>query len=151
MMHVVGFGSFWHKADKNLLVNDSTPLVAYIGAGGIAGCKTFAPVTCANSVPVEGSRGGAGTLYSHWDETTFNNELMTGFINSGTNPLSVMTVRSFEDLGYVTNPAAADLYTPPAATNLRANVVAASAALAAQAWEKPLAHPPRVFRIPGSN
>ncbi len=151
MMHVVGFGSFWPKKDKNLLINDSTPAVAYIGAGGIAGCKTFAPVTCANSVPVEGTRGGAGTLYSHWDETTFNNELMTGFINSGRNPLSVMSVRSFEDLGYVTNAAAADPYIPPSTTNFRANVVAASAALGTDAWEKPLAHGPRPFRIPGSN
>ena len=27
--------------------------------------------------------GGSGTAGSHWDEETFNNELMTGYINDG--------------------------------------------------------------------
>jgi hypothetical protein len=33
---------------------------------------------------------------------------MTGFLNAGSNPLSVLTVRSLEDLGYTVNAAAAD-------------------------------------------
>jgi hypothetical protein len=151
MLHVVGVGTYWDSlpGNKNLLINYG-PNVAYIGAGGIAGCKAFGAVnTCATSVPVEGDQGGDGTINSHWRETTFGNELMTGFLNRGTNPLSVMTVRSIDDLGYVTNPAAADAY-PDANTdktwNLRAsfrlNDISATAAPPG-VWEKPLKRNPR--------
>jgi hypothetical protein len=119
MLHVVGIGSYWDSlpGNKNLLINYG-PNVAYIGAGGIAGCKAIGAVnTCATSVPVEGDQGGDGTIDSHWDERTFGNELMTGFLNSGTNPLSVMTIQSLQDLGYVTNVADADPY--PNATTVK--------------------------------
>ena len=36
------------------------------------------------------------------------NELMTGYINLGDNPLSLVTIQQMADLGYVVNPAAAD-------------------------------------------
>jgi hypothetical protein len=54
--------------------------------------------------------GGAGTFNSHWRESTFGSELMTGYINSGHLPLSVMTVRSIGDMGYTVNPSGADPY-----------------------------------------
>ncbi len=71
--------------------------------------------TGGNKVPVENCAGiagcGAGTYNSHWRESTFFNELMTGYLNNGTaNPASVMTIASMEDLGYVVNYAAADSY-----------------------------------------
>jgi hypothetical protein len=150
MLHVVGIGVYWDSlpGNKNLLINYG-PNVAYIGAGGIAGCKAFGAVnTCATSVPVEGSQGGDGTINSHWRETTFGNELMTGFLNRGTNPLSVMSIRSLEDLGYVTNPADADTY-PDANTvktwNLRASfrLDDISATPTPGVWEKPLKRNPR--------
>jgi len=157
MMHVVGFGSFWDSSAKNLLINDSTPLTsstaAYIGAGGIAGCKALgAVVTCANSVPVEGTQGGAGTLYSHWRESTFGNELMTGFLNSGTNPLTVMSIRSLEDLNYTVNPAAADPYTLPAGVSLRASFRAEdiSATPTPGEWERPFPRAPRALPTVGA-
>ena len=140
MMHVVGFGTFWDTTSTNLLINYGAN-VAYVGAGGIAGCKAIGGNTiCATSVPVEGSQGSEGTINSHWRESTFGNELMTGFVNSGTNPLSVMSIRSLEDLGYTVNPAVADKY-PDANTrvviNLRSildgNAVGSSAA---PAWER---------------
>ena len=151
MLHVVGFGSFWR--DDNLLINDSTSAVAYIGAGGIAGCKSLgAAVTCANSVPVEGTSGGAGTLYTHWSEQTFYNELMTGFLNSGANPLSVMTIRSLADLNYTVNPAAADPYTLPVGTNLRASFRFddITATPTPGVWERPLPHTPRALPTVGA-
>jgi hypothetical protein len=114
MLHVVGFGSFWDSAAKNLLINDGTPSVAYIGASGVAGCRAIGGLsTCISFVPVEGDQGGIGTLYSHWDEATFSAELMTGFLNPGSNPLSAMTIRSFEDLGYTVNSSASDSFTIP--------------------------------------
>jgi len=146
MMHVVGFGSFWDSTAKNLLINYGTN-VSYNGAGGIAGCQQLgAAVTCASSVPVEGTQGGAGTINSHWRETTFGNELMTGFLNTGTNPLSVMSIRSLADLGYTVNPAAADPYTLPVGTNLRASfrINDVTATPTPGEWERPaLPHPPR--------
>lgn len=150
MLHIVGIGVYWDSlpGNKNLLINYG-PNVAYIGPGGIAGCKALGAInTCATSVPVEGDQGGDGTVNSHWDESTFGNELMTGFLNRGTNPLSVMTIRSLEDLGYVTNPAAADAY-PDANTvktwNLRASFRLGdiSATPTPGVWEKPLKRSPR--------
>lgn len=52
-------------------------------------------------MPVE-QDGGPGTRDSHWDEETFGNEIMTGYINNSDNYLSDMTVASLEDLGYDT-------------------------------------------------
>lgn len=149
MMHVIGFGTFWDSSAKNLLINDSTPATsstaAYIGAGGIAGCQALgAVVTCAKSVPVEGTQGGPGTLYSHWRESTFGNELMTGFIQRGPNPFSVMSIRSLEDLGYTVNPAAADPYTLPAGVALRAFPADDISATPGE-WERPLPHAPRAL------
>jgi len=40
MLHVLGFGSFWDTTAANLLINYGTN-VSYIGAGGIAGCKSL--------------------------------------------------------------------------------------------------------------
>ena len=145
MMHVVGFGTFWDSTSTKLLINYGAN-VSYIGAGGIAGCKAIGGNSiCASSVPVEGSQGSEGTINSHWRESTFGNELMTGFLNSGTNPLSVMSIRSLEDLGYTVNSSVADAY-PDANThvviNLRSildpNTVVATPA--ATQWEEPPPH-----------
>ena len=54
--------------------------------------------------------GGAGTRFSHWDEETFGPELMTGYIGTGSSPLSVMTIESLADMGYEVNPAVADRF-----------------------------------------
>jgi hypothetical protein len=144
MLHVVGFGALWDTTAANLLINYG-PDVRYAGAGGIAGCRAIGGVTtCASSVPVEGTQGGDGTINSHWRETTFNNELMTGFLNSGTNPISVMTIRSFEDLNYTVNTAAADAFTIPGGS-IRASFRADDATQTSTpgAWERPLPHAPR--------
>jgi hypothetical protein len=150
MMHVVGFGSFWDSTAMKLLINYG-PNVSYIGAGGIAGCKAIGGLaTCANSVPVEGdTAAGKGTIDSHWRESTFGNELMTGFLNRGTNPLSVMTIRSLEDLNYTVDPAAADGYpdsnTIPVLSfraSFRSDDITAPTS---GEWERPLPHAPRAL------
>jgi hypothetical protein len=79
--------------------------------------------TSVSAVPVEAD-GGSGTRLSHWEESVFDTELMTGWYNSGeTNPLSAITVASMADLDYEVNMAAAETYTRPTTS------VAASAAL----------------------
>lgn len=50
-------------------------------------------------LPIEGDFG-PGTRFGHWDEAALNNELMTGFLNLGENPLSRITAGSMRDLGY---------------------------------------------------
>jgi hypothetical protein len=112
MGHVIGIGSLWPRF--NLLVNPTQqgqPIVDthYIGAGGLAGFDLIGGATYTGGlkVPVE-NQFGPGTVNSHWRESVLANELMTGFLNSGSNPLSVLTVRSLEDLGYTVNAAGAD-------------------------------------------
>ena len=50
-------------------------------------------------MPVE-NQGGPGTANSHWRDTVFRNELMTGFVAGPPNPLSRLTAASLKDLGY---------------------------------------------------
>ena len=89
---------------------DSIGGTSYTGGNKapLENCVAGVPATC-----------GVGTLYSHWREATFANELMTGYLNAGTNPLSMLTVASFGDNGYQVNFGAAELYsrafTAPAA------------------------------------
>ena len=65
-----------------------------------------------SKVPVENTQGSQGTRDSHWREATFETEAMTGFVDA-TNPLSVVTVESLADLGYVVNSNGADPYSLP--------------------------------------
>ena len=54
---------------------------------------------CSGFPPIE-TDGGAGTAGGHWDEEIFGNEIMTGFLNSGANPISRVTIGAMEDMGY---------------------------------------------------
>ena len=68
--------------------------------------------TAPQAVPVENT-GGPGTMNSHWRESVFMNELMSGFIAAPGNPLSRVTVASLQDLGYVVDLSAAEPYALP--------------------------------------
>ena len=63
-----------------------------------------------SGVPLE-VNGGSGTADTHWSESVFGNELMTGFLNSGPNTISTVTIASLEDMGYGVSYAPAT-YTP---------------------------------------
>lgn len=52
-------------------------------------------------LPVE-NVGGPGTAGGHWRESILRNELMTGYLNLGENPISRITAGSMADLGYGT-------------------------------------------------
>jgi len=112
MGHVLGIGSLWD--DLNLLKSPSPnagpPNDTYFaGANGIIGFNAIggSTYTGGQKVPVENT-GGAGTANSHWRENVLKNELMTGYLNAGNNPMSAVTVQSLADLGYTVNGAAAD-------------------------------------------
>ncbi|MBT7729788.1 MAG: hypothetical protein HN703_12975 [Planctomycetaceae bacterium] len=76
----------------------------------------FGTAAVAAGVPIE-QDGGDGTAFAHWDDATFGNELMTGTLDfTSTNPLSVITVGAFDDMGYGVNYDAAQPYSPPTTT-----------------------------------
>jgi hypothetical protein len=105
MGHVLGIGSLWNFG-RNLRQGTAAD-PRFVGPNGVAGYNDVGGR--GGSIPVE-EDGGPGTALSHWDEETFDEELMTGFIALGESPLSVMTVRSMQDLGYVVDPTSGDKY-----------------------------------------
>jgi hypothetical protein len=111
MGHVLGIGTFWPQFGlKNASIVGGTPLDTYFpGANSVAGFNAIGGNAYSSGlkVPVENS-GDGGTINAHWRESVLRNELMTGFITTGSNPLSVLTVRSLQDLGYSVNAGAAD-------------------------------------------
>jgi len=90
MAHSLGFGSIWDRLGlvTNGLYTGANAVDEFLAMGGSGA-----------GIPVE-QDGGAGTAGSHWDEETFNNELMTGYINEGENYFTPMSAASFADLGY---------------------------------------------------
>jgi hypothetical protein len=113
MGHVLGYGTIWRDlgllADPSLLggtdphFTGAQATAAFDAVGGITYTATL-------KVPVE-KTGGAGTADAHWRETVFHQELMTGFVQAGVNPLSRVSVASMGDLGYSVNLAGADPFT----------------------------------------
>ena len=150
MNHVLGFGTLWgppqpeYGITADCLQNtssvtshqdtyfscpnarakfDSIGGTAYLGAGQAYGGNKVPVENCANA-PYTSPTCGSGTINSHWRETVFGNELMTGFISPGANPLSVVSIAADQDLGYTVNYDAADPYvhtfTAPRAGGARA-------------------------------
>jgi len=111
--HILGFGTIW--TDLSLLADPSQSGGTdphFVGAQALAAFKTMGggSYTGGLPVPVEDS-GGPGTADGHWRESVFHNELMTGYVNAGANPLSLLTIASMGDLGYTVNYAAAEPFT----------------------------------------
>ena len=109
MGHVLGIGTIW--STRGLLSGAGTSNPLFIGANAVAAYNSIFG-TSVSGVPVENT-GGSGTRDSHWRESVFGNEVMTGFLNNGNNPLSRITIASLADLGYQVNLSAADSYTSP--------------------------------------
>lgn len=129
--HVIGFGTSdgWYghlitNIPGDPYFNGAAARARYSAAGGHA----------TNTVPVEAG-GGAGTANSHWRESDMGRELMTGYINSGANLLSAITIGAMSDMGYVVNYGAAESYAVgPSAPDLNP--------------ESPVELPDDVLRIP---
>jgi hypothetical protein len=136
MAHVLGFGTLWAPSLFNCMQNPSStsshPDTFYGPAAGApafgANCAhgqaafdaiggtTYtggAKVPLENCAPPPASPAscGAGTFNSHWRETPFFNELMTGYLNAGANPASRLTIGAMEDLGYTVDYNASEPYT----------------------------------------
>jgi hypothetical protein len=151
MGHVLGLGTLW--SSLGLLQNPSCGGTGPTCNPDNAGADTHFPGanatisfdnvggtawTLGSKVPVENTAGGRGTRDSHWRESTFGNELMTGFIAGGANPLSEVTTASMQDIGYVINLGASDSYTLADPNALRAQVPAGRIELKNDVWRGPL-------------
>mmetsp|Transcript_16315 Transcript_16315/g.18440 ORF Transcript_16315/g.18440 Transcript_16315/m.18440 type:complete len:230 (-) Transcript_16315:967-1656(-) len=105
MGHCLGLGVLW----SNLLGDEGGVDPRYFGANGKAAYKQLG---VSGDVPVE-NQGGGGTRDVHWRDSTFGNELMTGFLGVGNQPLSILTVKSLKDLNYIVNEEFAESYSLP--------------------------------------
>ena len=110
MGHVLGIGTVWRR--KRLLKGEGGRNPVFVGRAALREYQTLRGGAKVKGVPVEAT-GGAGTRDSHWRESIFANELMSGFVESKGNPLSRMTVASLEDMGYRVNLEAAEPYALP--------------------------------------
>jgi hypothetical protein len=106
MLHVMGFGTAWwdqglkeyHGADGND--------IRFVGEKATAVYNsTYADIasTDPNShigVPIEDG-GGSGARGKHWDEGTFDHELMSTHVDNGEH-ITDLTLAALEDMGYET-------------------------------------------------
>lgn len=121
MLHVVGIGTLWRR--KGILADSGLATVRVTGPLAASACvndhggSTACP---GGAVPAENCLNldpaltcGAGTIDSHWKESVFQGELMTGYLQTN-NPLSKMTLQALADLGYIVSLTSAEPYTVPA-------------------------------------
>ncbi len=110
MGHVLGFGTeFAQGTTQDIGLAD--PI--YIGNGALSLWSSFNAVLqyAGRPIPLE-NVGGAGTRDSHWRESVFHAELMTGTIEypGVPMPISKLTIGVMQDLGYQVNFAASDAF-----------------------------------------
>lgn len=103
MLHGVGFGTVWGYLgllDINFAGGDLD--ARFNGENANKAFSAEYPELDDGLGPVVETDGGRGTAFGHWDESAFDNELMTGYIDLDGNYVSDMTIASLEDLGYET-------------------------------------------------
>jgi hypothetical protein len=138
MGHVLGIGSLWGSmgllADPS--VGDSTADTHFTGAKALAAFNAAGGAGYPDAkVPVENTNG-PGTANSHWRESVFDTELMTGFLDLGANPLSAVTAASLADQGYQVDQTKVDAYRLPG--SLRAEARRPSVALPGDVLKLPI-------------
>lgn len=118
MGHVMGIGTLWEP--QGLVEGAGTADPIYTGTAGREGFRQVGgdgfdgePVPVANT-------GGQGTRDAHWRESVFGTELMTGFLDSGDDPLSIVSVASVRDQFLPVDESAADDFQLPSGGALRA-------------------------------
>jgi hypothetical protein len=116
--HILGFGTIWSGFECPADPPFTTCWDYLTGAGttdprftGPLAVQEWQALGGMGTVPVENT-GGSGTADSHWRESVFTTEIMTGFVSAlgVANPLSRLTLASMADLGYVVNMGAADTF-----------------------------------------
>lgn len=120
MAHVIGFGTIWDLtsigSSRKVINGAGTSNPRYTAGRGKAEYSTLGQL---GNVPVENT-GGPGTADAHWRKTVFGTEIMTGFLSSGSTPLSRLSIASMADLGFQVDLDQADPYSLPGSGALRA-------------------------------
>ncbi len=134
MGHILGFGTLW----GGLRTATDTDSVSFTGERAVEEWRSLGRT---GNVPVEAT-GGEGTKNSHWRESVFGNEVMTGFTEAvGVfQPLSRVTIASMADLGYAVDLGVADSF------SLYAAIMAGGGTAREHGWDVVLTAPPRVLR-----
>ncbi|MDT0539726.1 MULTISPECIES: hypothetical protein [Croceitalea] len=131
MGHVLGVGTLWNTTQFGF---DRTLLEGTIEEPYFSGSKAnvfWNAEGGSGELPIQGLVNGEirpGTSFGHWDEATLNNELMTGFLNLGENPLSRITAGSMRDLGYRSASVGESYDLPEGAAGVDINEAAANGA-----------------------
>jgi hypothetical protein len=123
MGHVLGIGTLWDLVPEFGLLSDSTGVLDHCpaapkdpyfsGAQAIAAFNNIGGSGYTDyKVPAEDLYGD-GTRCVHWRESVLDTELMTGYAESGTMPLSELTVKSLADMGYTVATSGWDSFTCP--------------------------------------
>ncbi|SBS33157.1 Leishmanolysin [Marinomonas aquimarina] len=109
MIHTLGLGTLWDyrglvttEIDTNGTKKPTDDSIAYV-YGSELSAHQYSNSEFGTDVVIE-SDGGSGTAGGHWDDETYGNELMTGYINIDGNYLSEMTYAGLADLGYDIEP-----------------------------------------------
>jgi hypothetical protein len=103
MGHIIGAGSLW--VDNGLYIDGSGEY-----ASGTHADDEWKAIGCSGPLPVE-QDGGEGTADGHWDEECLQHEVMSGFLSGSAQPVSRITVGSFEDMGYLVDYSQANPFT----------------------------------------
>ncbi len=103
MAHVIGFGTLWSHLGllQDSARADRSANTHFTGAAAKAAFDEIRGnnYTDSDLVPVQ-HQGGVGVWNGHWRELVFRSELMTPFPDRGPNPMSVVSLASFVDIGY---------------------------------------------------
>ena len=145
--HVLGFGTLW--TSQRLLTGTRTSNPLFTGAQAVAEYNA-AFRTNATGVPVE-ANGGTGTALGHWRLSVFGGELMVGYIQQGGDmALSRITVAAMADIGYEVNLAAADSYSPVAASSSLASLASSAIGSTGSSVSTSGARPAAPTTVPGT-
>ena len=115
MGHVLGFGTNWDELGLRQGAGTVNP--TFTGANAMREFAALSGGAATRAVPLA-NVGGPGTRDAHWRESIFGNELMTGFLDEGRNPLSRLTIAALQDMGYEVSFATADPYVLPTSLEL---------------------------------
>ncbi len=109
MMHTLGFGTIWSPPFQDEVPSPNGSDPRYLAATGEAEYAALGASDAASGVPVENT-GGSGTRGSHWRESVFHTELMTGWAD-GAMQMSRVTIAALKDFGYDVDLTKADPFT----------------------------------------
>lgn len=112
MLHVMGFGTLWDEKglvdlvviDDNETRKPTDDTTDYVFIGYETTLVTDDTTTSLTEYAIVESDGGSGTAFGHWDDETYDGELMTGYLYPYDAVLGIgvtkMTIASLDDLGY---------------------------------------------------